>query len=278
MSVRVKPIVFDCEGQQLVGNLHEPAEPRTRGVLIVVGGPQYRIGAHRQFLLLARQLSAAGFPVMRFDYRGMGDSDGENLGFENIQADLGAAADTFVRQCPQVKELVIWGLCDAASAALFYVNRDPRIAGLVLLNPWVRTEQSLARSYLKEYYLARLFQRGFWQKLLAGRFRPVQSLRGLFETWRTGASRQSGDADAATLPGRMRQGLAAFDGPVLIALSENDLTAGEFRDQAGSEAWQSALARPNVQIESIAGADHTFSRAEWRERVAHLSLSWLEGW
>jgi len=52
------------------------------GVLIVVGGPQYRVGSHRQFLLLSRRLAAEGHPVMRFDYRGMGDASGAMRGFE----------------------------------------------------------------------------------------------------------------------------------------------------------------------------------------------------
>jgi hypothetical protein len=49
-------------------------------VVIIVVGPQYRAGLHRQFVSLARTLSTAGFLVLRYDYRGMGDSDGEYLG------------------------------------------------------------------------------------------------------------------------------------------------------------------------------------------------------
>ncbi|KAB8057318.1 hydrolase 1, exosortase A system-associated, partial [Janthinobacterium violaceinigrum] len=59
---------------RLVGILSLPAAPGPRGVLIVTGGPQYRVGSHRQFVLLARALAAQGVPVLRFDLRGMGDS------------------------------------------------------------------------------------------------------------------------------------------------------------------------------------------------------------
>ena len=68
------PVVFSCGGDQLVGMVH-PAAARL-GVVIVVGGPQYRVGSHRQFVLMARDLAREGYPVLRFDYRGMGDSDG----------------------------------------------------------------------------------------------------------------------------------------------------------------------------------------------------------
>src|SRR5258707_6492460 len=48
--------MFDCEGESLVGILSGAGLPAGRGVLIVVGGPQYRAGSHRQFTLLARHL------------------------------------------------------------------------------------------------------------------------------------------------------------------------------------------------------------------------------
>src|SRR5690606_34644237 len=106
------------------------------GVLIIVGGPQYRVGSHRQFVLLARYLAERGIPVMRFDYRGMGDSDGDMRTFEHVGKDLGSDIDYFFSECSFLKDIVIWGLCDAASAALFYAHQDRRISGLVLLNPW----------------------------------------------------------------------------------------------------------------------------------------------
>ncbi|MFB1029241.1 MAG: hydrolase 1, exosortase A system-associated, partial [Thauera sp.] len=70
--------IFPCEGEELIGILALPETAVTRlGVLVVVGGPQYRVGSHRQFVLLARALAKSGVPCMRFDYRGMGDATGE---------------------------------------------------------------------------------------------------------------------------------------------------------------------------------------------------------
>ena len=75
----------------------------------------------------------------------MGDSTGEPKTFENVEEDLRAAVDHFLSQVPEVTEVAIWGLCDAASAALFYARLDARVSGIVLLNPWVHDEQSGAR-------------------------------------------------------------------------------------------------------------------------------------
>ncbi len=82
MNFAERPVLFECEGEQLVGVIALPELRRAIAVLVVVGGPQYRAGSHRQFVLLARRLAAAGFPVLRFDYRGMGDSTGAARTFE----------------------------------------------------------------------------------------------------------------------------------------------------------------------------------------------------
>ena len=129
---------FDCQGKALLGILHVGEAHARRGVLVVVGGPQYRVGSHRQFVLLARALAAAGFPTLRFDYRGMGDADGEARDFEAVSDDLKAAVDALCQRCPQLQEIVIWGLCDAASAALFLCRpgySDQRVSTAQSLGP-----------------------------------------------------------------------------------------------------------------------------------------------
>lgn len=94
MDVRERPVLFECNGCRLVGIIHGAGSGDT-GVLVIVGGPQYRVGSHRQFLLLARYLAANNVPVMRFDYRGMGDSEGDIRSFESIDDDIRAAIDAF---------------------------------------------------------------------------------------------------------------------------------------------------------------------------------------
>jgi exosortase A-associated hydrolase 1 len=140
MLVDEQTVVFDCAGDSLIGVLNGVALSTRRGVLIVVGGPQYWVGSQRQFTLLSRHLAEHGLPTLRFDYRGMGDSDGGGRTFECVGADIHCAIDRFFASVPGLKDVVLWGLCDAASAALFYAHQDVLVSGLVLLNPCVRTE------------------------------------------------------------------------------------------------------------------------------------------
>src|SRR4051812_49228851 len=88
MNFEERALVFHCKDAWLYGVLSLPEQISSRGVLIAVGGPQYRVGSHRQFTLLARHLAAYGIPVMRFDFRGMGDSEGDARTFEDVEDDL----------------------------------------------------------------------------------------------------------------------------------------------------------------------------------------------
>jgi exosortase A-associated hydrolase 1 len=246
--------------------------------VVVVGGPQYGVGSHRQFVLLARELADAGNPVLRFDYRGMGDSEGAMRYFEAVEADVRAAIDTLCSECPEVSEVVLWGLCDAASAAAFHAAGDARIGGVVLLNPWVRTEAGEARARVKHYYRQRLLDPAFWRKVLRLRWNPVRSLAELAgNATRARGDRVRGTGGDRSLPGRMLHGLARFEGRVLLILSGNDLTAREFEDTANASAeWQRWLDSPSVRLERLPEADHTFSRRSWRDLVAALTREWLE--
>ena len=285
------PISFRCGDADLVGMVHRPDHPSggtthgapRRGVLIVVGGPQYRIGSHRQFLLLARALSDAGIAAMRFDYRGLGDSGGDFAGFENIDDDIRAAADAFQQAVPELEEVFLWGLCDAASAILFYAPGDSRITASVLLNPWVRSETGYAKTQLRHYYLRRLTSREMWSKIFRGRFRLFDSLGSFFGTVRTATSESKSEDDNAgdnaggnPLADRMADGLAQYARPVLLIMSGNDLTAREFDDAVkASPRWQELIADGRMTRRDLPAADHTFSRRAWRDDVAEITIDWI---
>jgi exosortase A-associated hydrolase 1 len=225
--------LLECEGDGLVGVLHEAAQPTGNvGVVLVVGGPQYRIGSHRQFVLLARDLAAGGTSVLRFDFRGMGDSDGRPRDFTDIAPDIRAAVDGLIAAQPHVERVVLWGLCDAASANAFYAGGDERIAGQIALNPWVRTVEGEAQAYVRHYYRRRLLAPALWRKMLRLQFDVRASLRDLGAKLGTSMRKRAGDG--AALPDRVRDAQLRFAGPTLLILSGNDLTAREYEDRVGA--------------------------------------------
>ncbi len=283
------PVVFECRQNRLIGIVHQPEFVKPIGILLVVGGPQYRVGSHRQFVLLARFLANQGYSVMRFDYRGMGDSEGDPRSFAHVDDDIAVALDVFYLHFKGLKDVVIWGLCDAASAALFYAYQDERVRGLVLLNPWIYTEQGAAKTYLKHYYLKRFLSRDFWNKVIRGQFNVTDSLTGLFGLVVKVFSKiptdpsQSNDSDFKrgvdanlALPVRMLECLKRFKYPVLLILSGRDLTADEFKDTVQNDlAWQSLLNKESLTRFDIPEADHTFSSEAMKKQVEETTLNWL---
>lgn len=270
-------VVFDCAGEELPGILHDPGSTDvTTGLLLVVGGPQTRVGSHRQFVLLARDLARAGVPVFRFDYRGMGDGSGALRDFSDVDTDIRAAIDQFQQLQPQVRQVVVWGLCDAASAAAFYAWQDPRVSGIVMLNPWVRTPEGEARAVVRHYYLRRLTSRDFWKKLLGGGVHAGRSVKDFLRLLSLSRRSDPATAPSQDIAARMQQGLSRFHGPVLLILSGNDLVAKEFLDRVQrDQPLQDWMRAPQVSRLDIAEADHTFSRAEWRDRVSRATRDWL---
>lgn len=287
-------LTFDCRGDTLVGILHKPERPRRRGVVVVVGGgPQYRAGGHRQLTLWARTLCAHGHAVLRFDYRGMGDSHGRFQGFLAVDEDIRCAVDSLVAKVPDVDEVVLWGECDAASAILLYAGGDPRIKGVVLLNPWVRSESLQAQTVLRHYYLQRLLQPSFWQKLLGGQFSVGTSFRSALDLLQKArADRREVSVKAARAMDRqapiprnlplgesMLLGLDRFQGRLMLVMSGRDLIAREFDELvATSPAWRAALERCGMVRHDLPGGDHTFSSARQRGQVVDWGLAWLRSW
>ena len=280
------PLLIDCAGETLAGIVSQPqhvaaaAAASTIGVVILVGGPQYRIGSHRQFVLLARYLASHGYAVLRFDRSGRGDASGVPVPFDQSQPEIAAAVAALRQAAPYVQQVVLWGLCDGASAALLYwwQTRDPLIAGLALVNPWVRSTTTHARTRVKHYYLKRLGQKEFWRKLFAGNVAGLRAARELAGNVANAVTVDQGGDNAASWRDAMAQALDQYPHDVLLILSGQDYTAREFLEWLQSVAQLRHFGtRARLTRRDLPEADHTFSAAVWRAGVERETLAWLDG-
>lgn len=245
-------IAFPCEGDTLIGTLDDA--PGATGLLIVSGGNELRCGAHRGMALLAADLAASGVPVFRFDRRGIGDSEGANLGYEQSGPDIAAAARTFRTLAPQVKRVIGFGNCDAATALASF-HREAGIDALVLANPWLGDEGDALppASAIRSHYASRLRDPRQWLRALSGGINIGKAIKGLRK-----ASAKSGESDN---PIAARMAVAMIDTPRTILLAQRDNTAIRFE-----RAWREADAIHRRDTDS-----HSFARpgdSEWlRERI-----------
>ncbi len=240
-------IAFPCAGDTLVATLDEGRS--TTGLLIVSGGNEIRIGAHRGMASLAARLAAAGTPVFRYDRRGVGDSTGENRGFLESAPDIAAAAATFTAETG-IRRLVAFGNCDAATAlALFHGVAG--IDALVLANPWAIEEAGdlPPAAAIRARYAERLRDPRQWLRLARGGVNIVKLAKGLQKLSARDSSRP-GD-----LSGRLMAALAVADIPITILLAARDNTALAFR-KALNEAGAKTAALTIAQCDT---ASHSFA-------------------
>jgi len=250
-----KLIEFPCAGDTLMGTLDEA--PGSTGLLIVSGGNEIRAGAHRGMAMLAARVAEElGAPVFRFDRRGVGDSSGENGGFESSVQDLAAAAATFTAEAPQVRRLVAFGNCDAATAlALFHSVAG--VDALLLTNPWVieSADDLPPAAAIRARYAERIRDPKQWVRLVRGGVDIKKLISGLAKL------SHSSSEDNSNLARRMADALTASGTPVTILLARGDNTAIAF-----ANAWKGSA--PIAHCET---ASHSFASAadkEWLfERV-----------
>jgi exosortase A-associated hydrolase 1 len=241
---------FDCEDAALAATLDDA--PATSGLLIVSGGNEIRVGAHRGMAMLAQEIAAAGYPVFRFDRRGIGDSEGENGGFEASGPDIDAAIAAFRGACPHLGRIVAFGNCDAASALLIHQPRG--IDALVLGNVWVIEDDGSAMpppAAIKARYRERMRDPKAWLGMLTG----ATNLR----TLASGLLKLARPRPQSSLSARIADGIAVFPGRVAVLLALRDATAIAFAEAWEKPGFAVTRARADIEIVRLDSPSHSFA-------------------
>ncbi|WP_454797322.1 hydrolase 1, exosortase A system-associated [Novosphingobium lindaniclasticum] len=236
---------FPCEGSQLAASLDEA--PADAGLLLVSGGNEVRAGAWNGQARLAARIAAEGFPVLRFDRRGVGDSEGENRGFRSSAPDIRAALGAFRAACPQVRRVVGLGNCDAASALM--LAEGAGLGALVLSNPWTIEDEAgdAPAEVVRSHYRRRMTDPAAIRRLLTGKVAIAQLIRSLV------AASRPGVAEPAGLAQEMARGLAVFSGRVRLLVAERDRTGLAFLAN-----WD----KSDTRVRRCSGATHSYVEPE----------------
>jgi pimeloyl-ACP methyl ester carboxylesterase len=244
-------------------------------VVILNTGIIHRVGHHRMYVTLSRILAGAGRTVVRFDFSGIGDSAPRSDGLTPLLSclrDIKEVLDS-LEQLRLASRFVLVGLCSGADHAVLYGHTDPRIVGLVLMDP---TLPRTARYYL-HYIVQRLGNLRNWLSVLSGRsgllrlatehvvnrVRPQGTLQGLMLE-NLPFSPYLGMCYRATAARGQRILL------VLTSISTRHTYAKQWLD-AFPEVGSSGAAR----AELFGKSDHLFSAARDRQRLFQVITDWL---
>jgi len=254
-------------GGALLGILSLPARlaPGASPVLVPNTGLEHRVGPNRLHVHLCRALAEAGFPTLRLDMSGMGDSGAPGGTVADPTSDIRAAMDALEASGLGNRFLLI-GLCSGAHDAHLVLRSDPRVAGGAFIDGYV-------------YPTARYFLTYFAQRA----FDPGRIVRRLL--------RSTEPATDADLPEGAKEDLDYFRQPTLQEM-HRDLAAFMSRGISLSYIYTGQIqnkynyadqledALPELrgyapaEVHYLAMADHTFSRTSMRSELVGVVLNW----
>lgn len=270
-----RPVVFRSE-QRLVGILHEPeGQPKGAGVVLLHGWGGYRGGPHRMFVETARRLADAGFHVLRFDFRGRGDSGGEVAAtdLDGMVEDARAARRFLVAEAGVAQSYWL-GICSGGNVALGAASLDKDVHGLILWStplfaPYKKKSQEVARrGMFLGNYARKLFRRETWAKLFRGQVHFSLIARILLGRRRPAEQRDPKDSLRDIM-----EDLRGYRGRALFIYGSRD------DESVGAPEFYTDYCRQEgipATFHTIEGANHSYYSAQWQDDVVGLTVEWLE--
>jgi pimeloyl-ACP methyl ester carboxylesterase len=300
------PVTFrNAQGHLLFGMLTEPEDPRPDvAVVLLAAGVKGRVGPHRLYLQIAEFFAGLGFRVLRFDFYGIGDSEG--VIDERQLADLygsvavgryiedTAAAVDWLCATTGVPHVIVGGLCGGAITGLLAGAAHPRVAGLFGLGLPITVDGSNVDKVrfmsagqlegIRTKYLKKLASPGAWLRLLSMKTDFRLLLRSLLVRRRPsapGPAPRGGEppADGNTNPHFRPQLLRMLGNrrPVLLLFSESDRLYAEFNEKfVQPHAFDASAYEGILDVAVVAEANHVFTFAEWQRDMLEKSRTWVE--
>lgn len=257
---------FRC-GADMLGGTYDHGD-RTTGLLMVSGGSELRSGALGGMARLAAAVAEQGFPVFRFDRRGVGDSEGVDPGFADSGADIAAAVAALKALRPDLRRLVGFGLCDGATALVFH-HRSTALDAVALANPWVVEAEAGVPppAAIAHRYRTQLLSVAGWRRILTGGINYRKALRGLRRL-----CARSDDGLAA----RFATDIGRGELRVAVILAATDATALAFQREWRGALFARARNSSAVTLASVDSNSHSFASGDDPRRLARFCVDLLE--
>lgn len=138
MNPTETPLFFGHGTDELFGVFHAPAVASRQPFVLCHPFGEEKLWAHRVYVSLARDLARKGHPVLRFDYRGNGDSGGtfSQTSMTSNLDDIDTAIEA-LRQRVAADTVGLFGLRLGATAAALAAERRADVSRIVLWQPVV---------------------------------------------------------------------------------------------------------------------------------------------
>jgi hypothetical protein len=254
---------------------HAPGRP---AALLLNAGLLHRVGPNRLYVALARRLAAAGMPVLRFDYSGLGESEPrrDDLTLEQSALAEGIEAMDFLQESGVADRFVPMGICTGAENAQRLAGEDERVVAAVLIDGYAyRT----AGYYLREC-ARHLASRRSWSRLLAKPLAVREALGPRRAAPATPTERNPGGLDyerqfpprAACLEELQR--ILARSVELFLIFTGGGMAEFYNHPRQFAESFPSLRDHPRLRLEFMKFADHTFTLRNHQDAM----LTSIDAW
>jgi alpha-beta hydrolase superfamily lysophospholipase len=278
--------------------------------LLLSPGVKTRVAPHRLYRKLADVFLARGIAVLRVDFYGLGDSEGELAETQIDQfyraVQLGRYVDDtrnaidFCERELGARRFIVGGLCGGAITGLLTAEQDARVAAVyaigmpVVLDGVAQHEAAnMTRGQLRSVrarYLRKVLQPSAWLRLLSFRsdlrLLLASVLGGGKRRWRNGERRRTEGVAAPTTPPAQNLNKAfvralfrmlEYRRPVLLLFGGADRLYWEYQEKV-AEPWASSLrgAPSQATLVLVPNANHILGDPAWVARGRELTAEWLD--
>lgn len=302
------PVTFpNAEGLKLFGILHinEAARKNKTGIIILSPGIKSRVAPHRLYIKMARQFEKMNFPVLRFDFYGLGDSEGEidakytaDL-YGSIQVgryidDTKSAIDWMQNELG-IEKFILAGLCGGAITGLHAAYNDKRINSILSLGiPVILDSANIDRykfiskgqlEHLRSGYIKKALNPKYWLRilLLKSDFRLL--VKSLFLSFKKKDSEDNKKINKS-LPVNEAGNFNHYFPKIFNSFIENrkinlifsgsDRLLWEFDEKFKSRySHEIDNHKGNISLNVVKDANHIFSFTDWQIEMLEISSSWI---
>ena len=309
------PVKFaNSAGNRLFGTFHRPIAPVKELPCIVLLSPgvMMRVGPQLLYNHLTREFLKLGYSVFRFDFEGLGDSEGEleHTKLADVYGDIEVgrfvddtrdALDWLQREYG-VDQVILAGLCGGAITGLLAGNSDERVKGLLSLGMTVTLASVSANpalfltegelTTLRRGYFRRLLQPGAWLRFITFKSDYRVLWRSLTQMLRrptaedapavqdelpTVPSEESPDDNANPLFPPALFEMLGRGVPVLFIFSGADRLYARYQEKFEARyRGELTTGDHDFEVRVVPDANHIFTFDVWREEMLDIARNWLE--
>jgi alpha/beta superfamily hydrolase len=309
------PVIFkNRNGLKLFGILEQPEHKANDiAILLLSPGIKMRVGPHRMYNKLSNVLVENGFTVLRFDFYGLGDSEGEIDQrvlvdvYNSIQngryiEDTIDAMDWISTEY-KIDQFILGGLCGGAITGMLAGITDSRVKGLIalgLINVFEGGEDNFSKFVtegqledLKKGYISKLTDINSWKRVITLKSdfktifkilsKPIRVFKNrIQETLNRDNKKkiefihdESSNANPKFAPTFFS--MLEQSKKMLLIYSGGDRLLWEFKEKFENLYKSHLLEYTNLySLHTIPDANHILSLPEWEESMHSLVTEWLK--